>query len=421
MSFWDKLGSHIEEQIDYDGNDVTSTTSTTSTSTTSTTSTTQKPTTPKKKRLPSIDSFDEYDESIARPQQQQKKKTKTIMEPPTTIVDTNLKQYRYTYKYIPRSSKETNKEDNNRDQSGAIIATTGSYEEDEQEQPEKFEENDINRVIGESTIIFNQQFKLPSRWPYYDKRYGQSYHSHKVLPDNFSDQYIDLLEEEIRYLWACKQSSNGVNQQQKQQQQEEETLTPQMLTVLSMMSTDMLTQLLDSLFYNNEVAESLPGGKSNQPIQIDDLIKAAKSLTNISGFKSSLEKAIPRVQYLVPMTNLPPTSENKDGQVNTYREELLKEILGNDWTIKQRTFISPEGIVYKKLLQAITSAHPKKSKAKIEEMYSHYQKERAKNNKKQIAERESSGKKKKRLQHKYEDGSTKIIDSLYQQQNKNNK
>ncbi|EFA85528.1 hypothetical protein PPL_01486 [Heterostelium album PN500] len=182
-------------------------------------------------------------------------------------------------------------------------------------------------VAQESDAIHNQLFQLPLRWPYYNQDQSEFYSSEKVLPHNFTEEYLDHLQENIQSLWSIFNPKNDDNQSIE--------LTPNMITVLSMMSSTFLTDLLDNLFYNDEVkSASFSNFKynlRNLEIEIPDVIQSANALYQVPNIKEIMENAQPQLKELLNIRNRYSNSKKTDKQTEqSHMQSLLKE----GWNVK---------------------------------------------------------------------------------------
>ncbi|KAF2072317.1 hypothetical protein CYY_006372 [Polysphondylium violaceum] len=163
-----------------------------------------------------------------------------------------------------------------------------------------------NKVISN---IYDVVYQLPRKWPYFNPKISESLYSNsKVLPHNFTEEYLDTLEEHIQLLWNSMQpkDNNGNTI----------ALTPNIMTTLVLSSSEFVTSLMDHLFYqydksfqlnqnnnnNNNSNSNINNNNSNNnsvnnEINLVNVIESCKSIKLPLGI---IEESINTINTFVP-------------------------------------------------------------------------------------------------------------------------
>ncbi|GAM18461.1 hypothetical protein SAMD00019534_016360 [Acytostelium subglobosum LB1] len=266
------------------------------------------------------DNVDEYDEDEVFNSQQQRQQQSTKPTTSTTSTSTTSTTNNNTQP-IKRPRDETTSTEHN-DVSIKIKKSRifGPPNEVKQEPP--FDVSSLRPYMSkEADEVYSQLFQLPLRWPVYDRKIRHEYSEERVLPHNLSDLYLDLLQDNITHIWDVIHSENKT------------PLMPNMVTVLSMMSCTFLTDLLDNIFYHNELTNyrfsksvhTLIG--RTKEVTIEEVIRAARAI-------DTPKKSMPVLNKLASVVN---DYNNLDNKIARLREEVtepIRQLFKPGWKVK---------------------------------------------------------------------------------------
>ncbi|KYQ93358.1 hypothetical protein DLAC_06032 [Tieghemostelium lacteum] len=241
-----------------------------------------------------------------------------------------------------------------------------------------------------SNYVYNNIKQLPSSWPSYNRAQSEMYDHTKVLPHHFTNEYLNHLQDQIVYLWDTikPKNSNG----------ETMTLTPSILNTLIMSSSQMLTDLLDHLFYQYEtvvepstqqkVLSSHNVYKSLNSIGLpDNVIKSATSRIDIVLLKNKIKKEEVKKQKLTEKQvnetetmgsivkkapkDIKVVESLEDLKLMTLKNKmgLLQDLFPESWNVviykNEIIYVSPDRQKHYVLTKALAAAYPTWSQDKI--------------------------------------------------------
>eukprot|EP01132_Coremiostelium_polycephalum_P003148 gene3148-3937_t len=330
--------------------------------------------------IPSSLSLPQISQSISHAPPVYQPPSTSVSSPPTTEpsapieqqnqnYNSNYNSYNF-YKKAPKLSKRQAKKQRQLELRRERTRIRKEFRKDH-----KRLQHEVKAVFGTGISLINPL------WPRFIKKSDRNLYSHsKVLPHNFTEEYIDHLDDQIQYLWEHLKPKNS----------EPIPLTNNISNVLNLTASTMLTDLLNNMFFKND----LKGKKT--VINFDDIVESAK----LSGLSNQvIVNSIKRLQTICPSyttTNSPVTNsiindntleqDNKNGNKNP-KTSTTTTTTSTTCTTPVSTTKSSKVLVtpttpaspsisrnYKSLKEALTACYSQtKSNEEINAMYEEYQ------------------------------------------------